>query len=35
VHLGSVSSAAVIVRFSLFSVQMAIGLYWAFRLLAG
>jgi uncharacterized MAPEG superfamily protein len=35
VHLASVSSAAVIVRFSLFSVQMAIGLYWAFRLLAG
>jgi len=33
VHLSSVSSAAVIVRFSAFSVQMAIGLYWAFRLL--
>lgn len=35
VHLASISSAAVLVRFSLFSVQMAIGLYWAFRLLAG
>lgn len=35
VHLSSVSSAAVIVRFSAFSVQMAIGVYWAFRLLAG
>ena len=35
VHLSSVSSAAVIVRFSAFSVQMAIGAYWAFRLLAG
>ena len=34
VHLSSVSSAAVIVRFSAFSIQMAIGLYWAFRLLA-
>jgi uncharacterized MAPEG superfamily protein len=34
VHLGSVSSAAVIVRFSAFSVQMAIGVYWAFRLLS-
>lgn len=35
VHLSSGSSAAVIVRFSVFSVQMAIGVYWAFRLLAG
>ena len=35
VHLSSGSSAAVIVRFSAFSVQMAIGVYWAFRLLAG
>jgi uncharacterized MAPEG superfamily protein len=34
VHLSSVSSAAVIVRFSAFSIQMAIGVYWAFRLLA-
>jgi uncharacterized MAPEG superfamily protein len=34
VHLSSVSSAAVIVRFSAFSIQMAIGLYWAIRLLA-
>ena len=35
VHLSSLSSAAVIVRFSAFSLQMAIGVYWAFRLLAG
>ena len=35
VHLSSVSSAAVVVRFSAFSLQMAIGVYWAFRLLAG
>jgi uncharacterized MAPEG superfamily protein len=35
VHLSSGSSAAVIVRFSAFSVQMAIGVYWAFRLLVG
>ncbi len=33
VHLSSVSSAAVIVRFSAFTVQMAIGVSWAFRLL--
>lgn len=34
VHLVSVSSFAVTVRFTAFTVQMAIGLYWAFQLLA-
>ena len=34
VHLVSVSSAAVTIRFSAFAVQLAIGLYWAFSLLA-
>lgn len=34
VHLASVSSAAVTLRFVAFAVQMAIGLYWASRLLA-
>jgi uncharacterized MAPEG superfamily protein len=34
VHLISVSSRAVTIRFTAFAVQMAIGLYWAFRLLA-
>ncbi len=34
VHLASVSSTAVTIRFTAFAVQMAIGLYWAFRLLA-
>jgi len=34
VHLGSVSARAVTVRFSLFAVQMGIGVYWAVRLLA-
>lgn len=34
VHLISVSAAAVTLRFSVFAVQMAIGLYWAFALLA-
>ncbi len=34
VHLASVSPAAVTVRFSAFAVQMAIGVYWAFALLA-
>lgn len=33
VHLGSVSATAVTVRFSLFAVQMCIGVYWAARLL--
>jgi len=34
VHLRSTSPAAVTIRFSAFAVQMAIGLYWAFMLLA-
>lgn len=34
VHLISVSATAVMIRFSAFAVQMAIGLYWAFELLA-
>lgn len=34
VHLASVSPAAVTVRFAAFAVQMGIGLYWAFQLLA-
>lgn len=33
VHLGSLSEAAVTVRFAAFAVQMAIGVYWAVRLL--
>ena len=33
VHLASTSAAAVIIRFAAFSVQLAIGLYWAFKLL--
>ena len=33
IHLGSVSAAAVTFRFAAFAVQMAIGVYWAFRLL--
>jgi uncharacterized MAPEG superfamily protein len=33
VHLLSVSPLAVTIRFSAFAVQMAIGLYWACRLL--
>jgi uncharacterized MAPEG superfamily protein len=33
VHLASLSNGAVTLRFSAFTVQMAIGLYWAFRLL--
>lgn len=35
VHLASVSAAAVTVRFTAFAGQMAIALYWAFKLLAG
>jgi uncharacterized MAPEG superfamily protein len=35
VHLASSSSAAVTVRFVAFAVQMAIGLYWAIKLLFG
>jgi uncharacterized MAPEG superfamily protein len=34
VHLASLTTAAVTVRFTAFAVQMAIGLYWAFMLLA-
>lgn len=34
VHLASLSPAAVTIRFSAFAVQMAIGAYWAWRLLA-
>ena len=34
VHLASTSSMAVSIRFTAFAVQMAIGLYWAFALLA-
>lgn len=34
VHLASLSPAAVTIRFTAFAVQMAIGLYWAFMLLA-
>ena len=34
VHLASTSAAAVMVRFTAFAVQMAIGLYWACMLLA-
>lgn len=34
VHLVSVSSLAVTIRFTAFAVQMAIGLYWAFELLS-
>ena len=33
VHLASTSPTAVKVRFTAFSVQMGIGLYWAFQLL--
>lgn len=33
VHLASVSARAVMIRFSAFAVQMAIGLYWASGLL--
>lgn len=35
VHLASLSAPAVVLRFSAFAVQMAIGVYWAVRLLAG
>ena len=34
VHLASLSPTAVTIRFTVFTVQMAIGLYWAFMLLA-
>lgn len=35
IHLASLSSMAVTARFTAFAVQMAIAVYWAFRLLAG
>jgi uncharacterized MAPEG superfamily protein len=35
IHLSSQSAPAVTLRFSAFAVQMGIGVYWAFRLLAG
>ena len=35
IHLASLSSVAVTLRFSAFAVQMAIGAYWSWRLLAG
>lgn len=35
VHLASLSPLAVTIRFGFFAVQMAIGAYWAFRLLLG
>lgn len=34
IHLWSVSAAAVMLRFSAFAIQMAIGVYWAVRLLS-
>lgn len=33
VHLTSLSATAVTIRFTAFAAQMAIGLYWAFKLL--
>ena len=35
IHLASTSVVAVMARFSAFTVQMGIGLYWAFRLTLG
>jgi uncharacterized MAPEG superfamily protein len=35
IHLASVSNRAVTLRFTAFSVQMAIAVYWTLRLLAG
>lgn len=35
IHLASLSSLAVTLRFSAFAVQMSLGVYWAVRLLAG
>lgn len=34
IHLSSVSVMAVTLRFSAFALQMAIGIYWSFRLLS-
>jgi uncharacterized MAPEG superfamily protein len=33
IHLSSVSAPAVMLRFSAFAVQIAIGVYWAWRML--
>jgi uncharacterized MAPEG superfamily protein len=35
IHLASVSPTAVTLRFAAFAVQMAIAVYWAFRLVLG
>lgn len=35
IHLSSLSSLAVTLRFSAFAAQMGVGVYWAFRLLVG
>lgn len=35
IHLVSLGNSAVTARFSAFAVQMAIGIYWSWRLLAG
>ncbi len=35
IHLSSMSSPAVMLRFTAFAVQMGIGVYWACRLLLG
>ena len=35
IHLSSLSAAAVTLRFTAFTVQMGIGVYWAVRLLLG
>jgi uncharacterized MAPEG superfamily protein len=35
IHLGSLSALAVTLRFSAFVVQMALGVYWTVRLIAG
>ena len=35
IHLASVSPAAVTLRFTAFAVQMAIAVFWSWRLLAG
>jgi uncharacterized MAPEG superfamily protein len=35
IHVASLSVMAVNLRFSAFAVQMALGVYWSYRLLAG
>jgi uncharacterized MAPEG superfamily protein len=35
IHLTSISSLAVILRFAAFAVQLVIGTYWAYQLLLG